>query len=121
MKRDVRQDLTSHIEGGLAVERVVLAEVIHGHGAAAIDGEVHHLVEGDQLNGVELPVVDRFGTGRKWKRGTHPREWASAHPRRVIAPVTASQGDKSSGRRPMGLNGLWSDASYCLFLRPREG
>ena len=80
MKRDAQQDLTSHIEGGLAVERVVLAEVIHGHGAAAIDGEVHHLVEGDQLNCVEVPVVDGFSTGRKWKRCTHPREWASGKP-----------------------------------------
>lgn len=57
--------LTSHIEGSLAVERVVLAKVVHGHGTATIDGEVHHLVKGDQLNSVELPVVDRFSTGRR--------------------------------------------------------
>lgn len=60
-----QQVLTSHIEGGLTVEGVMLAKVVHGHGAAAIDGEVHHLVKGDQLNSVELPVVDCFSTGRR--------------------------------------------------------
>lgn len=65
LKRDLWQVLTSHIEGGLAVERVVLAKVVHGHGAAAIDREVNHLVKGDQLNSVELPIVDRFSTGRR--------------------------------------------------------
>lgn len=59
------QVLTSHIEGSLTVERVVFAEVVHGHGAAAIDGEIHHLIKGDQLNGVELSIIDRLGTGRR--------------------------------------------------------
>lgn len=59
------QPRTPDIEWGLAVQRVVLARVVHGHGAATIDGEVHHLVEGHQLHSVELPVVDGLGTGRE--------------------------------------------------------
>lgn len=74
------QVLTSHVEGGLAVQCVVLAEVVHGHGAAAIDGEIHHLVEGDQLHSVELPVVDRLRTGGRWVPPPQRVSFSWAHP-----------------------------------------
>lgn len=73
------QVLTSHIEGGLAVQRVVFAKIVHGHGTASIDGEIHHLVKRDQLNGMELPIIDCLGTGRRWG-APPPREWASVWP-----------------------------------------
>lgn len=59
------QVLTSHIKRGLAVECVVLAKVVHGHRAAAINGEVNHLVKGDELDSVELPIVDGLSAERR--------------------------------------------------------
>lgn len=99
------QVLTSHIEGGVAVQGVVFAEVVHGHGAAAIDGEINHLVKGDQLNCVELPIVDRLSAGRR--RGVPTQRnglqfdpsLPSHFPRKATGPAPASQETKSLRER----------------------
>lgn len=74
---------TSYVEGSLTVQCVVLARVVHGHGAATVNGQVHHLVKGHQLHGVELPVVDGLSTGRDgWvtEDAPRPKQWGWMSP-----------------------------------------
>lgn len=107
------QVLTSHIKGGLAVQCVVFAKVVHGHGTPAIDGEIHHLVKGDQLNSVELPIIDRLSTGRR--RGAPPQtmSFSVAHPlldtspERPLVQQLFPRGPHLSGERLWPLGGLW--------------
>lgn len=69
----------------------MLARVVHGHGTATIDGEVHHLIEGHQLHGVELPVIDGLGTGREdWVTGDPPQARAMG----VVVPSEQESGGR---------------------------
>lgn len=99
----------------------MLAKVVHGHGAAAVDGEVHHLVKGNQLNSVELPIVDRLSTGKRWgypTQGVGLRKIRARHipERPSIQPLLPKETNLSRG-----LCKLWPDACCSPFLRPRRG
>lgn len=52
--------LTSDIQRSFSPQRLHFPEAVHGCGAAAVYRQIHHLVKGHQLYGVELTIIDRL-------------------------------------------------------------
>lgn len=50
--------LTSDVEWRLVVQCRLFDCALHALGRSAVDGQIDHLVEGEDLHGVELPIVD---------------------------------------------------------------